>query len=233
MVGFVGAGLRYTDVFRLLIGELGELRVQRLELQARDLLVERLGEDVHADRILRGVAVELDLRQHLVREGRAYHVARVAGAAAEVHEAPLGEQDDALAVGEDDVVDLRLDVLPLAALQAGDVDLVVEVADVADDGVVLHARHVRLGDDVEVAGGGDEDVGLVRGVVHRHDAVAFHRRLQRADRIDLADPDLGLQAAQRLPRALAALAEAGHHPGLAGDDNSAAARDAAYQRTAA
>jgi hypothetical protein len=38
----------------------------------------------------------------------------VAGAAAQVHQAALGQQDDALAVREDDVVDLRLDLFPLA-----------------------------------------------------------------------------------------------------------------------
>ena len=43
--------------------------------------------------------------------------------------------------------------------QAGDVDLVVEVADVADDRLVLHPRHVVGGDDVLVAGRRDEDVG--------------------------------------------------------------------------
>ena len=88
------------------------------------------------------------------------------------------------------------------------VDLVVEVADVADDGVVLHPPHVLVGDDLVVAGGGDEDVGLVGGVVHGHDAVAFHRRLQRADRVDLGDPHLGLEAAHGLGRALAHLAVA-------------------------
>jgi hypothetical protein len=74
--------------------------------------------------------------------------------------------------------------------ERGDVDLVVEVADVADDGLVLHLRHVVVGDDVLVAGGGDEDVGLVGGVVHRDHAVAFHRGLQRADRVDLGHPHL-------------------------------------------
>ena len=49
--------------------------------------------------------------------------------------------------------------MPGIAGQAGHVDLVVEVADVADDGLVLHLRHVLGGDDVPVAGGGDEDVG--------------------------------------------------------------------------
>ena len=76
------------------------------------------------------------------------------------------------------MVDLRLDLVPLAlGFDGGNVDFVVEVPDVADDGLVLHAGHVVIGDDRLVAGGRDEDVCLVRGVVHGDDAVAFHRRL--------------------------------------------------------
>ncbi len=53
-------------------------------------------------------------------------------AATQVHEASLGEQDDPLAVREDHVIDLRLDLFPLQLLERRDVDLVVEVADVAE-----------------------------------------------------------------------------------------------------
>src|SRR3990172_5339664 len=215
MIRLVGAGLRHADVARLLVGQPGEHRAELGELQPRHFFVELLGQDVHADRVLRGVVEELDLRQHLVGEGGAHHVARMSGRAAEVHQPSFGEQDDPLAVGEDDVVDLRLDVLPPVLPQARDVDLVVEVADVAHDGVVLHRLHVRVGDHLVVAGRGDEDVGLVGGVLHRHHLVALHRRLQRADRIDLCHPHLALQAAQRLRRAPADLAPAGHHRDLA------------------
>src|SRR5437016_6195192 len=78
-------------------------------------------------------------------------LARVARAATQVHQAAFGQQNQPLAVGEDDVVDLRLDVLPRILLEARHVDLVVEVADVAHDRVVLHAQHVIVRDDVEVA----------------------------------------------------------------------------------
>ena len=73
-------------------------------------------------------------------------------------------------VGEDPLVDLRLDVHPLDARvlrEPGHVDLGVEVADVADDRVVLHPRHVVDGDHVHVAGGGDEQVGGLDDVVER------------------------------------------------------------------
>ena len=39
----------------------------------------------------------------------------------------------------------------------------------------------------EVAGGGDEDVRASEHVLERQDLVAFHRRLQGADRIDFGD----------------------------------------------
>jgi hypothetical protein len=153
----------------------------------------------------------------------------VAGRVAEVHQAAFRQQDDAVAVGELDLVDLRLDVVPLEVAQTRDLDLVVEVADVADDGAVLHRAHVLDRDDILVAGGGDEDVGL-RPRLHRHDLIAFHRRLQRADRIDLGDHDAAAGLAQRRGRALADIAEAADHRDLAGHHHVGAAADAVDQR---
>ena len=60
--------------------------------------------------------------------------------------------------GKIDLVDLRLHLFPLVVAQARDRDLAVEMADVADDGAVLHVAHVVERDDVDIAGGGDEDV---------------------------------------------------------------------------
>ena len=93
-------------------------------------------------------------------------------------------------------------------LEPGDVDLVVEVADVADDRVVLHPRHLAGGDDVLVAGGGDEDVGRLDDLLERPHLVALHRCLQRADRVDLGDDHAGALAAQRGGAALADVAVA-------------------------
>ena len=119
----------------------------------------------------------------------------MAGAATQVHQSALGQQDDSLgrrlALGrEDHVIDLRLDLFPLAFVERGDINLVVKVADVADDGLVFHGRHVLVGNDVLVPGAGHEDVALVGRIFHGHDLVAFHRRLQGVDRVDLGHPDL-------------------------------------------
>src|SRR5262249_1928683 len=62
------------------------------------------------------------------------------------------------------------------------------------------------------------------------DLVAFHRRLQRADRIDFADDDAAALAAQRLRRTLADLAETGDERDLAAHHDVAGAADAVGQR---
>jgi hypothetical protein len=109
----------------------------------------------------------------------------VAGGAAEIDEPSLGQHDQALAVGKDDLVDLRLHFLPGVVPECLDLDLVVEMADVVHDGAVLHVPHVVDRDHVDVSGRRDKDVALGGGLVHRCHLIALHRRLQRADRIDL------------------------------------------------
>jgi hypothetical protein len=91
------------------------------------------------------------------------------------------------------------------------------------------ARMWSSGDDVHVAGGGDEDVGAGRGLLHRHDLIAFHRRLQRADRIDLGHQHARAAVAERGGRALADVAEAGDHRDLAGQHHVGAAADGVDQ----
>src|SRR3954467_12653092 len=224
---------RNVDVRRLLGRELGQPRAQRVEVQPRHLLVEVLGQDVDALVVLRLLGEQLDLRDRLVREGVRHHERRVAGRVAEVQQPAFGEHDDRVPVGEAPLVDLRLDLGaldPLELAEAGHVDLVVEVADVAHDRLVLHARHVLGGDHVPVAGGGDEDVPRLDDVVQARHLVALHRRLQRADRVDLGDDDPRALAAERLRAALADVAVAEDDGDLAADHHVGRTVDAVDQR---
>src|SRR5579859_3891157 len=160
-----------ADVVGLLLGQRGEPDAQRVQVQPGHLLVQVLGQRVHAYRVFGGLGEQLDLGDDLVGEAVGHHEARVPGGVAQVQQAALGQHDDGVPVpavfrGEGPLVDLRLDDGPVHAGgpgQAGHVDLVVEVADVAHDGLVLHLAHVAGRDHVAVAGGGDEDV---RGTDH-------------------------------------------------------------------
>ena len=123
---------------------------------------------------------------------------------------------------------LRLDGLPVIIFQTGHIDLVVEVADVADDGLVFHRQQMFMGDHIAVAGGGDKDVRLMANLVHSDHAVAFHRRLQGAYRIHLGDAHRGAQAAQGLRATLADIAVAKHDGGLPRHHDISGALDAIH-----
>src|SRR6202035_3540474 len=97
--------------------------------------------------------------------------------------------------------------VPDIIAQAGDLNLAVEMADIADDGAVLHLPHVIDGDYIDIAGRGDENIRDRRGVLHSDDLIAFHRRLERADRIDLGHHDASPLTAERRGRSLADIAE--------------------------
>merc|ERR1712216_514145 len=93
-------------------------------------------------------------------------------------------------VREDKPVHLRLDVVNLNAfelLQRLHLDLIVEVANVTDDGVVLHFLHAFQCDDLEVACGRDEDIGLANHRVNRSHLEALHAGLKGADGVALGD----------------------------------------------
>ncbi len=70
-------------------------------------------------------------------------------------------------------------------------------------------------------------------VVQRGDLVAVHRRLQRADRVDLGHDDPGALAAQRLGAALADVAVAEHDRHLAADQHVGGPVDAVDERVPA
>src|SRR5439155_12068409 len=111
----------------------------------------------------------------------------------------------------------RLDLLPFQVGQPGNLNLAVEVADVADDGVVLHLIHVTAGDHVHVSGRGHEDVAELAGVVHGDDLVAFHAGLQSTDRIDFGDVDNRMSGAEGLCTTFAYVAVAADDRFLAAD----------------
>ena len=60
---------RNTDIIRLLVGQLGQLHPDLVEMQPRHLFVELLWQRVDLVLILVGIGPQLDLRQRLVGEG--------------------------------------------------------------------------------------------------------------------------------------------------------------------
>ena len=152
----------------------------------------------------------------------------MAGGAPQVEQAPFREHDDAVAVGELVAVALGLDVDVLDAgvgFEAGHVDFVIEVPDVANNRVVLHLGHVFDHDDVLVTGGGDEDIGGADAILDGGDLEPVHGGLQGADGVDFGDDDARASRFHGLRGALAHVTEASDEHGLGRDHHVGGAHD--------
>ena len=162
--------------------------------------VQNLGHQVNVDVILFPPLPQLELGQHLVGERGAHDEAGVTGGTTQVDQTALGQNDDRAARGFEGVAFNRTNLRRLDFVfghpassnfffQPGDVDLGVEVPDVAKNGIFSHFQHVVAKDDVAVAGGSDEQIALFGGSFHGGHFETFHRGLQGVDRIDLGDND--------------------------------------------
>src|SRR5210317_1901166 len=93
----------------------------------------------------------------------------MASGATEVEQSTFGQYDHRMPVRENPLVDLVtvfagiLDVDLFNSRHPGHsshIDLVVEMTNIADNGIVLHALHMLNTDDVLVAGRGDKNVSI-------------------------------------------------------------------------
>ena len=217
MVGLVWAVNRESQVVGLLVGELGQLDVQSSQVGPGDLLVELLGEHEDTDLlVVVTVAPQLDLGQHLVGEGAGHDEAGMTHGTAEIDQTALSKEDDVLAVLESEPVHLGLDVgLQLGVLlQPLDLDLAVEVADVADDGVILHLHEVLAGDDVLAPRGGHEDVTPGDGIVHGGHLESLAGCLESVDGVNLCHDDTATETLQGRSTALTDISVAGNKSDL-------------------
>ena len=166
-------------------------------MEGGDLLVKLLGEDVDlADFVFVIILVlpELDLGEDLVGEGAGHDERGVTGGASEVHKSSTGKNNNTVTIWEEEAINLILDWLDDHAwvvLNSSHVDLVVEVTNVADDGIVLHLGHIGGHDDAEVSGGSDENIGGRDDGCKSLDFISFHAGLKGADGVDFADDDAG------------------------------------------
>merc|ERR1719229_58644 len=203
-----------------------------------NLLVKLLGQHVDLAPlvlVVLSLLPELKLRDHLVGETAGHNKRGVTGGATEVEQAALRKNDNAVAVVEGELVNLRLDDQALGArfVQAVHINLVIEVADVTDDRVVLHLLHLREHDDVLVSRCGDEDIGLSKNVVQSDDLEAFHARLEGADGVNFGHHDTGATGLHRLGAALANIAVSADNDDLSGNHHISGPHDTVRETVSA
>lgn len=59
------------------------------------------------------------------------------------------------------MIDLWLDLVPFILFQTGNIDLIIKMANVADDRLILHLHHVVMLDDIKITRRGNKDIYLV------------------------------------------------------------------------
>src|SRR5262249_7763003 len=144
------------------------------------------------------------------------------------------ENRDALSVLEDELIDLRLDVVLFAILlEPGDIDLAVEVTDVAENRLIFHRLHMLGANDIEASRGGDEDVSDRPRFFHRRYLETFHCRLERVDWIDFRHENARPVSAQGLRAALADVTVASNDGNFACEHHARRALDSIGKRLAA
>src|SRR6266513_2851699 len=170
-------------------------------MEASYFFVQLLAQNIYA--CLMGIAVlpEIELRQHLIGKRIRHHEARVTSSAAKVYQTTFRQKEDLVAVRETVFIYLRFDVGALDSfgrVQLVDLNFVIKMSDVRHDGLVLHPLDMFEPDYIEVAGSGNVDVATTQGLFDGSHFVAFHRGLQRIDRIDLRNDDARALTTERL-----------------------------------
>mmetsp|Transcript_20914 Transcript_20914/g.35266 ORF Transcript_20914/g.35266 Transcript_20914/m.35266 type:complete len:480 (+) Transcript_20914:443-1882(+) len=211
-----------ADVVGLLRAKLGKLNTKRTQMKGSNLLIKVLGEDVDLGQVLVGLVVlvlpELDLGEGLVGERARHHERRVASGATQVEKTALSKHDDTLAIREDESVHLGLDVLASGrSHEAMEVKLVIEMTDVAHNGIVLHLSHVIAHDDILVTSGGNEDVSSGDNGGKANHLETFHGGLEGTDRVNLRDEHDGTGGLHGLGASLTDITESADNGSLTGN----------------
>lgn len=219
------------------------------KVKTGNLLIEDLGQDVDTNVELAGSGelnvllaeslvtgfVQHDLGQNLIGEGAGHDEGRVASGTAKVDKTTLSKQNDVTAVLHQEAVDLGLDVLDglSVGLEPGNVDLDVEVTNIADNGVVGHSLEVNASQDITATSGGDEDLTNLGSLLHGCDLVASHGCLESIDGINLGDQDTGTHSTEGLSAALAYITETSNNGDLASNHDIGSPLDTVNEGLAA
>ena len=206
------------------------------QMETRHFLIQNLGKDIHTRFVTATFFPKIQLRERLIGKAAGHHKRRVAGGATQIDQSTFGQHENGSPVFQEILIDLRLhgDALdPFGAVEPVDLDFVIKVANVADDGLVLHGEHVLQRDHILVACGCHVDVGLAQGGFYGGDFETFQNGLKGIDRINLSDNHPGTKSAHGLSAAFAHITIAHHHDNFSCHHHIGGSFDAIGQRFAA
>lgn len=143
-----------------------------------------LRQEMHAWLNSRGP--QLDLCEHLVGERIGHDETRMAHSATQVDEAALRKKNDMTSALQRVAINLRLDrvLRHTIVVQPFHIDLAIEMADVAHNGVFEHLFEMLATKNAFTTGGGDVDARFVENILNAAYLIALHCGL-KSKRIEL------------------------------------------------
>ena len=223
-----------ADVIGLFLCQLGQMNAEFFQMKPCDFFIKFLIQLINADFHL--FIGKFDLSKALIGERTAHDERGMACGTAEIDQTAFCQQDDGMSVREDIFGDLRFDFNPFDArdgTQCRYLDFIIEMTDIADDGMIFHGRHLLCGNDIAVACAGDKDIAFGDNIIQGDDFIAFHGGLQGTDGVDFRDEDAGTAAAEGLSAAFADVAVTAYNTDFSCDHDISGALDAINQRFAA
>jgi len=190
--GFVRSVFLDANVFGLFVGQYGQFGAELVQVEAGNLFVQVLGENVHLVFVFLGVFLfpQFKLGNNLISETARHDETGVTGGATKIQQTAFSKDNDTVTIGPDEAVNLRFDVLSGDSFVVQDtshIDFVIEVTNVTNDGVVFHSAHLISGDDTLVTGGGDENINITNDIFEANNLETFHASLESADRVNFSN----------------------------------------------
>lgn len=128
----------------------------------------------------------------MIGERVAHHERRVTSSTTQVHESSFGQDKNSLSALELPSSDHILDDLfldPGNFGKSGHIDFIIEMSNIADNGVVLHLFHVRSHENILITSGSDKDIDFSNDLFLGHDSETFHTGLQSANGVAFSHID--------------------------------------------
>src|SRR5690606_1339241 len=112
--------------------------------------------------------------------------------ASEVNESSFSKKNNLVTAVKGIDIHLRFDgILLRVFVKPCNIDFIIEMTDVTNDGLILHRFEVTIHYDVEISRCSDDDISFFNGVVHLFNCITVHGSLKRTDRIDFSYNNAG------------------------------------------
>lgn len=169
------------------------------QVQVGYFFVEVFRQGVYFVFVLIVVGLQFDLCEYLISEGVGYYEGRVAGSVVQVDQVAFCQQDDIFIV-DGVFVYLWFDFgfgVAVFVVEVGNINFVIKVADIINDGFVFYYFEVFFVDDVFVVCCCYNDIGMWNGIFYMFYFEVVYSCLQGIDWVDFVNDYLVVSVMER------------------------------------